>query len=180
MSYILPNQHVFHNIYYFFIIYNMSSRAGWNSFADRIWPAGRSLKTPAVDYLQMLKAGYFSSSKHKHCHLLQKKEALPWVSTKPRSMSLFYLASRAAPSWFFRRGKNDYSLMLYLTIENVFENFGKGKCPVDPTTWLRDLLSRLVSVILKQELQTSGISSNTVDKTMLVFAKFFSVIVHHT
>jgi len=70
--------------------------------------------------------------------------------------------------------------MLYLTIENVFENFGKGKCPVDPPTWLRDRLSRLISVTLKQELQTSGISSNTVDKTMLVFANFFTVNVHHT
>jgi len=26
----------------------MPSRAGWNSFAGRIWPAGRSLETPAL------------------------------------------------------------------------------------------------------------------------------------
>ena len=28
----------------------MSTRAGWNGFADRIWPAGRSLVTPALDH----------------------------------------------------------------------------------------------------------------------------------
>jgi len=27
----------------------MSPRAGWNGFAGRIWPAGRSLENPAVE-----------------------------------------------------------------------------------------------------------------------------------
>ena len=27
----------------------MSTRAGWNGFAGRIWPAGRSLETPVLD-----------------------------------------------------------------------------------------------------------------------------------
>ena len=35
-------------MYYFFIIDKMASRAGWNGFAGRIWPADRSLETPAV------------------------------------------------------------------------------------------------------------------------------------
>jgi len=49
-----------------------------------------------------------------------------------------------------------------------------------PSPWLRGLLSRLVSVTLKQELQTAGISSNTVNKTTLVFASIFTVNANHT
>jgi len=49
-----------------------------------------------------------------------------------------------------------------------------------PHTWLWDLLVRFVSVTLKQELLTSGISSNTVNKTMLVFANFSTPKAHHT
>ena len=30
----------------FFLVGKMSTRAGWNGFAGRIWPAGRSLVTP--------------------------------------------------------------------------------------------------------------------------------------
>jgi len=62
--------------------------------------------------------------------------------------------------------------MVHLTIENVLKISGRGKCQV-VLPWLRDLLSKLLSVILKQELQTHGISSNTVNKTMLIFANFF-------
>jgi len=65
--------------------------------------------------------------------------------------------------------------MLFLTIENVFENFGRRKI-----ARLRDLLARLVSVTLKQKLQTSELSSIPVNKTMLVFANVFTVNVHHT
>ena len=50
--YILQNE----PIYMFLIIGKMSlrpveiaSRAGWNGFAGRIWPAGRSLETPALN-----------------------------------------------------------------------------------------------------------------------------------
>jgi len=32
-------------IYYFFIIDKLASRAGWNGFAGRIWPVGRSFET---------------------------------------------------------------------------------------------------------------------------------------
>ena len=32
----------------FFIIDKMASRAGWNDFAGRIWPAGRSLETAGL------------------------------------------------------------------------------------------------------------------------------------
>jgi len=70
--------------------------------------------------------------------------------------------------------------MLYLTIENVLENFGEEAVARLPSPWLRDLLERLVSVTLKQGLQTSGISSNAVNKTMLVFANFFAVNALHT
>jgi len=35
----------FSQIYYFFIIVKMSSRAGQNAFTGRIWPIGRSLET---------------------------------------------------------------------------------------------------------------------------------------
>ena len=31
----------------------MASRAGWNDFAGRIWPAGRSLETPAVNHTRI-------------------------------------------------------------------------------------------------------------------------------
>jgi len=70
--------------------------------------------------------------------------------------------------------------MLYLTTENVFEIFGRGKIARLTLSSLWDLLARLVSVILKQELQTSGISSNTVNKTMLVSANFFTAKAHYT
>jgi len=33
-------------MYYFFIINKMTLRVGWNGFAGRIWPDGRSLETP--------------------------------------------------------------------------------------------------------------------------------------
>jgi len=36
--------------YYYFIIDKMASRAWWNGFAGRIWPAGRSLETPDLYY----------------------------------------------------------------------------------------------------------------------------------
>ena len=52
IRYILQNQ----QICMFLIIGKISlrpveiaSRAGWNGFAGRIWPAGRSLETPALD-----------------------------------------------------------------------------------------------------------------------------------
>jgi len=35
-------------MYYFFILDKMASQAGWNGFAGRIWPAGRSLETPGL------------------------------------------------------------------------------------------------------------------------------------
>ena len=46
----LPNQQIF-LCYIVFLIGKMSTRAGWNGFAGRIWPAGRSLVTPALDKL---------------------------------------------------------------------------------------------------------------------------------
>jgi len=70
--------------------------------------------------------------------------------------------------------------MLYQTIENVFEHFGRGKIARLTSSSLWDLLARLVSATLKQELQTSGISSNTANKTMLVFANFFTAKAHYT
>ena len=81
---------------------------------------------------------------------IARKEALS--STKPPTMTLFYLASKAEPSCYFRWGwQNVCSLgMLYLTLENVFENFGRGKIARLPSPWLRDLLARLVSVTLKE------------------------------
>jgi len=33
---------------YFIIIDKVASRAGWNGFVGRIWPAGRSLETPGI------------------------------------------------------------------------------------------------------------------------------------
>jgi len=72
--------------------------------------------------------------------------------------------------------------MLYLKIENFFENFGRGKVDRLPSSSLWDLLARPVSDTWKQELllQTSGISSNTVNKTMLVVANFFTVKAYYT
>jgi len=35
----------------------MSSRAGWNGFAGRIWPADRSLETPALRYTVAVEQG---------------------------------------------------------------------------------------------------------------------------
>jgi len=32
-----------------------------------------------------------------------KKKALPWSSATPQIMTLFYLESRVAPSWYFPR-----------------------------------------------------------------------------
>jgi len=129
-----------------------------------------------------LKPGYLSilflwSKKDTSHHVsisiaINFKRKKHWSSTKSQIMTSFYLATRAAPSWYFRGGQNDCSLMLHLTIENVLKISGRGKCPV-VLPWLRDLLSKLLSVILKQELQTHGISSNTVNKTMLIFANFF-------
>jgi len=69
--------------------------------------------------------------------------------------------------------------MLYLKTENIFENFGRGKIARLRLSSLCELLARLVSVTLKQELQTSGISSNTVNKIMLVFANFFTAKAHY-
>jgi len=55
-----------------------------------------------------------------------------------------------------------------------FWKFREGENARLPYPWLRDLLSILFSVTSKQELQTSGISSNTVNETRLVFANFFT------
>jgi len=38
------------NTYYFFITGKMCFVAGWNCFAGRIWPAGRSVENPDRDY----------------------------------------------------------------------------------------------------------------------------------
>jgi len=35
---------------YFFIIGKMCFAVGWNGFAGRIWPAGRNLENPYIDY----------------------------------------------------------------------------------------------------------------------------------
>jgi len=48
ICYILPNQHIFANI--FFIIGKMCFAAGWNGFASRICPTGRSAENPGIDY----------------------------------------------------------------------------------------------------------------------------------
>jgi len=51
----------------FFLIGKMSTRAGWNGFAGRIWPAGRSLVTPvlhdAFTGFKTLKKGISSRTK---------------------------------------------------------------------------------------------------------------------
>ena len=43
---------IFSYIYYVFIIDKMSSRAEWNGYAGRIWSAGGSLETPALNWKQ--------------------------------------------------------------------------------------------------------------------------------
>jgi len=58
--------------YYFFIIYKMASRAGWNGFAGRIWPAGRSLETPGLVHgvykkLHILIGGQRAEQFGNHC-----------------------------------------------------------------------------------------------------------------
>jgi len=68
--------------------------------------------------------------------------------------------------------------MLYLTTEDVFENFGRGNCLVALPV-IVGLQPRLVSVTSKQELQMSGISPKAINKTLLVFANFFTVNAHH-
>jgi len=37
-------------MYYFFIISKMCFAGGWNEFAGRFWPAGRSVENPDIDY----------------------------------------------------------------------------------------------------------------------------------
>jgi len=90
------------------------------------------------------------------------------------------LVAGSASKTCFRGGQNVCSFTLHLTIKNVFENFGRGKIAQLPSLSLQDLLAKPVIVTLKEELQMSGILSNTVNKTMLVFANLFTVNTHHT
>ena len=58
--------------FFFFIIDKMASRAGWNDFAGRIWPAGRSLETPALDHETKTMHLILPLNVHIIIHLLKK------------------------------------------------------------------------------------------------------------
>jgi len=47
--YILPNQQILHTIIILFFHYRQNVFVGWNGFAGRIWPAGRSLETTVLE-----------------------------------------------------------------------------------------------------------------------------------
>jgi len=71
-------------------------------------------------------------------------------------MALFYLASRATPRYNFEGSQNDCSLMLYLTTEHVFENFGVGAISRLTSPWLRDLLARLSASLRNKSCKRLG------------------------
>jgi len=53
-----------------------------------------------VGYLQIFNTGHLFSSRQWHIATIYKERSIgfPWFSTKTQIMTLFYLASRAAPS----------------------------------------------------------------------------------
>ena len=61
-----------------------------------------------VGHLQIFNTGHFFSSRHWHIAMIYKERSIgfPWFSTKTQIMTLFYLASRAAPSWKFNWTNN--------------------------------------------------------------------------
>ena len=111
------------------IIDKMSSRAGWKGFADRIWPVGRSLETPAEGYLQIFKAGYFSSSEHQHCHWLRKKHC--HVLQLNHKLWLCF-TSEVGPHQadIFVEGKMIVGWCCNQPLKMFFNTSGGWKCPV--------------------------------------------------
>jgi len=78
---------LFVSISYFFIIDKMASPAGWNEFAGRSWPAGRSLETPGVEGPQL-----FSKEAQKHGEELRLGPSHPLLSGEeiPCPLKSFY------------------------------------------------------------------------------------------
>ena len=95
----------------------------------------------------------------------ERSIGLPWYLTKPQIMTLFYLASRAAPSWYIQL--------------NMFLKISGGNCPVD-----LPLIARSASKTCQHHVETRAANlwdlSKAINKTLLVFGNFFTVKAHHT
>ena len=80
------------------------------------------------------------------------------VFNETTNYALLYLASKAKPhpDIIFEGVQNDYSLMLYLTTEHVFENFGVGAIFRLTSPWLLDMLARLSTSLRNKSCKRLG------------------------
>jgi len=97
----------------------MALQAGWNGFAGRIWPAGRSFETPALDHSFWTWNPSKSSklSKDSDCSLVSYKNFSEILPSNAGMTNLFAIAGHFV-SYRWVSGPHNFLVILWYLFKN--------------------------------------------------------------